>query len=52
MLKALPDDANLEDIQFHLYVLKKVKRGLGRAETESSISHEDAKARLGKWLTD
>ncbi len=51
MLKALPKDASLEDIQYHLYVLEKVKRGLGRAETESAIPHEDAKVRLGKWLT-
>ena len=51
MLKALPEDVSLEDIQYHVYVLEKVKRGLGRAETESAISHEDAKERLGKWLT-
>ena len=46
MRKALPEDASLEDIQYDLYVPEKVKRGLGRAETESAISHEDAKARL------
>ena len=51
MLKALPEDASLEDIQYHLYVLEKVKRGLGRAETDGAISHEDAKTRLDKWLT-
>ena len=51
MLKALPEDASLEDIQYHLYVLEKVKRGLDRAENESAMSHEDTKARLGKWLT-
>ena len=51
MLKGLPEDASLEDIQYHLYVLEKVKRGLGRAENESAISHEEAKARLDKWLT-
>ncbi len=50
MLKALPEDASLEDIQYHLYVLEKVKRGLGRAETENATSHEDAKSRLGKSL--
>jgi hypothetical protein len=50
MLNKLPDDASYEDIQYHLYVLEKVKRGLERAETEGAISHEDAKARLGKWL--
>ena len=46
MLNALPEDASLEDIQYHLYVLEKVKRGLERAEAEGTISHEEAKARL------
>lgn len=50
MIEGLPEDASLEDIQYHLYVLEKVKRGIGRAEAEGVISHEDAKARLGKWL--
>jgi hypothetical protein len=40
MLKALPEDASLEDIQYHLYVLEKVRRGLGRADTEGAVSHE------------
>lgn len=50
MIEGLPEDASLEDIQYHLYVLEKVKRGIGRAETEGAISHKDAKARLSKWL--
>jgi hypothetical protein len=50
MIEGLPEDASLEDIQYHLYVLEKVKRGIERAETEGTIPHEDAKARLSKWL--
>lgn len=50
MIEGLPEDASLEDIQYHLYVLEKVKRGLARAETEGAIGHEEARARLGKWL--
>jgi len=50
MLAALTDDSTLEDIQYHLFVLEKVKRGLERADSEGSISHQDAKARLAKWL--
>lgn len=50
MIEGLPEDASLEDIQYHLFVLEKVKRGIDRAEAEGAISHEDAKARLGKWL--
>jgi len=51
MLEALPNESSFEDIQYHLYVLEKVKRGLARAETEGAVSHEDAKTRLGKWLS-
>ena len=51
MLETLPDDTSFEDIQYHLYVLEKVRRGLQRAETEGAVSHADAKARLGKWLS-
>lgn len=50
MLETLPDDSGFEDIQYHLYVLEKVKRGLARADSEGVISHENAKARLDKWL--
>lgn len=50
MLDTLPDDSSLEDIQYHLYVLEKVKRGLVRAESERTLSHEETKHRLGKWL--
>ena len=50
MLETLPDDASLEDIQYHLYVLEKVKRGVERAESEGTLSHSEVKQRLGKWL--
>lgn len=51
MLKALPDDSSYEDIQYHLYVLEKVQRGLERADTEGVVPHDQAKQQLGKWLT-
>jgi hypothetical protein len=50
LLEKLPEDASYEDIQYHVYVLEKVKRGLERADAEGAIQHEDAKARLAKWL--
>ncbi len=28
LLQKLPEDASYEDIQYHLYVLQKVRRGL------------------------
>ena len=51
MLEALPDETSLEDIQYHLYVLEKIKRGAERAGSEGTLTHEQAKQRLGKWLT-
>ncbi len=51
LLKSLPDDCTLEDIQYHLYVIEKVQRGLEVADSQGAISHKDAAERLGKWTT-
>ena len=50
LLDQLPDDASLEDIQYHLYVMDKAKKGVSRAELEGAIEHKEVKERLGKWL--
>jgi hypothetical protein len=50
MIEALPDDVTLEDIQYHLYVIKKVQAGIRSIEEEGSVSHEEAKRRFAKWL--
>lgn len=52
LLDKLPDNCSIEDIQYHLYVLEKVHRGLEDAELGKTISQEEAEARLGKWLTE
>jgi hypothetical protein len=50
MLQKLPDDCSLEDIQYHLYVIEKIKNGVARAETEGAISQKDAEKNLAKWI--
>jgi len=50
MLESLPDDSSFEDIQYHLNVLEKVRRGLARAESEGVIASDEARKRLQKWL--
>lgn len=52
LLKKLPDDCSVEDIQYHLYVLEKVRHGLDRAASEGAIPQGDAETRLSKWLTE
>jgi hypothetical protein len=40
----------LEDVQYHLYVLEKVRHGLEVADTEGTVSQNEAEDRLGKWI--
>lgn len=51
LLDKLPDDCTLEDIQYHLYVLEKVRHGLEAADAEGAVTQEEAERRLDKWLT-
>ena len=51
LLKNLPDESSYEDIQYHLYVLEKIKQGEQRAAAEGTLSQEQAEARFGKWLS-
>lgn len=50
LLSRLPDDCTIEDIQYHLYVLQKVERGLQDAKEGRIHSQEDVEARMSKWL--
>lgn len=50
MLQSLPEDCSLEDIQYHLYVIEKIKNGVARAETEGAVAQQDAEQRLAKWI--
>lgn len=50
LLQNLPEESTLEDIQYHLYVLEKIKRGQNDIANGRSCSHEQAKKRLSQWL--
>lgn len=51
LLNNLPDDCSLEDIQYHLYVIEKTRHGLEVADSQGTITQEEAEGRLSKWLT-
>lgn len=51
MLDQLPDEATVEDIHYHLYVLEKIRRGEQRAKTEGTLTQDEVEARLAKWVT-
>ena len=43
IIQNLPDDCTYEDIQYHLYVVEKIKNGINRAENGEVSSHQEAK---------
>lgn len=51
ILQMLPEDASLEDIQYHIYVRQKIQQGLDDEQAGRVISHADVQQRLAKWLT-
>ena len=50
MLARLPNDASIEDVQYHLYVIDKVRNGLESVEKEGGLTQDQVEARLSKWL--
>ncbi len=50
LLDKLPDDCSIEDIQYHLYVIEKVRNGLEAADSHGPVPQEEVEQRLGKWL--
>jgi hypothetical protein len=52
LLHKLPDNCSVEDIQYHLYVLDKVRRGLDDARLQGTISQKEAQQRLSEWLAE
>ncbi len=51
ILDKLPDECTLEDVQYHLYVVEKIQRGIDRADTEGELSQEEVERKFGKWTT-
>jgi hypothetical protein len=51
LLRKLPDECTLEDIQYHLYVIEKVQRGIQTAEQQGEVTQEQAEQRLARWTT-
>lgn len=50
LLDGIPDDASLEDIQYHIYVRQKVARGRQAARAGDVVSSEEVERRLARWL--
>jgi predicted transcriptional regulator len=51
ILELLPEDASLEDIQYHIFVRQKVQQGLDDSDAGRVIDHTEVQKRLAKWVT-
>ena len=50
LVQNLPDDVTYEDIQYHIYVRQKVKRGLDALTRGDTLTQEEVDTRLARWL--
>jgi predicted transcriptional regulator len=50
LLDKLPDDASLNDIQYHIYVRQKIERGLEAIRKGEVIPQEEIEKRMARWL--
>ncbi len=50
ILDGLPEEASLEDIQYHLYVLQRIERGREDVAARRIVSQDEVEQRLTKWL--
>lgn len=51
LLDRLPDSCSLDDVLYHLYVIRAIDRGLADVEAGQTIPHEQVEAELRrKWL--
>jgi hypothetical protein len=48
LLRRLPEDCSMEDIQYHIYVLQKVGRGLQQTDEGRVLPSEAVEKRMKK----
>ena len=50
LLDRLPDDATMEDVQYQIYVLQKIRAGENDLEAGRTIPHAEVLKDLAEWL--
>ena len=50
LIKKLPEDCSMEDIQYELYVKSKIEAGLKDIDEGHLLSEEDMDKEINRWL--
>lgn len=49
LIASLPEDCSLEDIQYHLYIVQKVRRGQADIDEGRLVAQAEAERRIAEW---
>jgi predicted transcriptional regulator len=49
-IEHLKDSASYDEIMYQVYVLQKIERGREDVRAGRTVSHDEAKERLSRWL--
>jgi len=50
ILDSVPDDASFEDIQYHIYVCQKIRKGLKDIDEGRVMTQREVERRMARWL--
>ena len=50
LIRELPENASIEDAMEKLFLLYKIEKGIVQADAGLTVSHEEVKQKLRKWL--
>ena len=50
LLERLPDNASLDEIQYHIYVRQKIQKGLDAERQGDVLSQQELERRMARWL--
>ena len=50
VIQELPANATVEDAMEQLYLLDKIERWIAQAEAGKTVSQEEARRRMARWL--
>jgi predicted transcriptional regulator len=51
MIEQLPDECSVEDVQYQLFLIEKVRRGLKSIDEGKGIPHDRVRKRFASWPT-
>lgn len=51
LVRRLPDNCTVDDVQYELYLLDKIRRGEAAIQRGEVLTHEQVKRRVASWRT-